>query len=115
MKKAGPFGGERTRVVGKPPNGEMKMATIIRFEDLDAWRLARELTGDVYRITRNTEFSRDFALVNQMRKASVSAMSNIAEGFERDGNKEFAIFSRSQKDRPAKCGRNFTLLSISIT
>src|SRR5215204_3249757 len=68
------------------------MATIIRFEDLDAWRLARELTQEVYRVTGNGEFSRDFGLTNQIRKASVSVMSNIAEGFERDGNKEFRNF-----------------------
>jgi len=68
------------------------MATIYRFEDLDAWKIARELTRDVYRITRTDEFSRDFGLKNQIRKASVSVMSNIAEGFERDGNREFCNF-----------------------
>jgi four helix bundle protein len=68
------------------------MATIIRFEDLDAWRIARELTRDVYRITQGDEFSRDFGLKDQIRKASVSVMSNIAEGFERDGNREFCNF-----------------------
>jgi len=68
------------------------MATIYRFEDLDAWKIARELTQDVYRITQADEFSRDFGLKNQIRKASVSVMSNIAEGFERDGNREFCNF-----------------------
>ena len=68
------------------------MATIYRFEDLDAWKIARELTRDVYRITQADEFSRDFGLKNQIRKASVSVMSNIAEGFERDGNREFCNF-----------------------
>jgi four helix bundle protein len=68
------------------------MATIIRFEDLDAWKIARELTREVYRITKADEFSRDFGLKNQIRKASVSVMSNIAEGFERDGNREFRNF-----------------------
>ncbi|PYS97926.1 MAG: four helix bundle protein [Acidobacteria bacterium] len=68
------------------------MATIYRFEDLDAWKIARELTRDVYRITQADGFSRDFALKNQIRKASVSVMSNIAEGFERDGNREFCNF-----------------------
>ena len=68
------------------------MATIYRFEDLDAWKIARELTRDVYQITRADEFSRDFGLKNQIRKASVSVMSNIAEGFERDGNREFCNF-----------------------
>ena len=68
------------------------MATIVRFEDLDAWKIARELTRDVYRITRAERFSRDFGLRDQIRKASVSVMSNIAEGFERDGNREFCNF-----------------------
>lgn len=68
------------------------MATIIRFEDLDAWKIARELTRDIYRITSAEKFSRDFELKCQIRKASVSIMSNVAEGFERDGNKEFRNF-----------------------
>ena len=68
------------------------MATIYRFEDLDAWKIARELTRDVYRITQTDRFSRDFGLKDQIRNASVSVMSNIAEGFERDGNREFCNF-----------------------
>jgi four helix bundle protein len=68
------------------------MATIVRFEDLDAWKMARELTREIYRITKYDRFSRDFGLVNQIREASVSVMSNVAEGFERDGNKEFCNF-----------------------
>ena len=68
------------------------MATIYRFEDLDAWKIARELTRDVYRVTSAERFSRDFGLKDQIRKASVSVMSNIAEGFERDGNREFCNF-----------------------
>ena len=68
------------------------MATIYRFEDLDAWKIARELTRDVYQITQGDKFSRDFGLKNQIRKASVSVMSNVAEGFERDGNREFCNF-----------------------
>jgi len=57
------------------------MATIRRFEDLDAWKVARELTNDVYRVTSHDGFSKDWGLINQIRKASVSVMSNIAEGF----------------------------------
>jgi four helix bundle protein len=68
------------------------MATIVRFEDLDAWKIARELTREVYRITSVDRFSRDFGLKDQIRKASVSIMSNVAEGFERDGNREFCNF-----------------------
>jgi four helix bundle protein len=58
------------------------MPTIIRFEDIEAWQTARELTRLVYEITRRGEFARDFGLSNQMQRASVSIMANIAEGFE---------------------------------
>jgi four helix bundle protein len=58
------------------------MPTIVRFEDIEAWQTARELTRVVYDITQNGEFARDAGLKDQMRRASVSIMSNIAEGFE---------------------------------
>ena len=58
------------------------MPTIIRFEDIEAWQTARELTRQVYDLTRHGAFARDFGLCDQMRRASVSIMSNIAEGFE---------------------------------
>jgi len=60
------------------------MNRIQRFEDLVAWQLARELTKSLHATTRAAGFSRDFALVDQMRRAAVSIMSNIAEGFERE-------------------------------
>ena len=68
------------------------MANIRRFEDLSAWKLARVLTNRIYDFTIVGDFSRDFGLRDQMRKAAVSIVSNIAEGFERDGDKEFAQF-----------------------
>ena len=68
------------------------MATIKRFEDLEVWKLAFELAGEVYDLTQKGEFSRDFALRDQIRRCSISVFSNIAEGFERDGNKEFVNF-----------------------
>ncbi len=58
------------------------MPTIIKFEEIEAWQTARELTRVVYELTRKVEFSRDIGLCDQMRRASVSIMSNIAEGFE---------------------------------
>jgi four helix bundle protein len=58
------------------------MPTIVRFEEIEAWQTARELTRMVYDLTRKGEFARDFGLSNQMQRASVSIMSNIAEGFE---------------------------------
>jgi four helix bundle protein len=68
------------------------VATITRFEDIQAWKIARELTKEIYRVSSEGAFAKDFGLCNQIRKASVSMMSNIAEGFERDGNKEFCNF-----------------------
>ena len=64
------------------------MARITRFEELEAWQKARELTSAIYTVTATGEFSRDFGLRDQIRRASVSIMSNIAEGFERGGDVE---------------------------
>jgi four helix bundle protein len=58
------------------------MSTITRFEEIEAWQAARELTQRIYVLTREGTFSHDFGLRDQMRRASVSIMSNIAEGFE---------------------------------
>ena len=68
------------------------MATLTRFEELEAWKLAREITSEIYDICRGEAFSKDFGLRNQISRSSVSIMSNIAEGFERDGRKEFVNF-----------------------
>ena len=68
------------------------MAGIQKFEEIEAWQKARELTLLIYRISAKGSFSRDFALKDQIRRAAVSVMSNIAEGFERSGNREFIQF-----------------------
>ena len=68
------------------------MAVITRFEDIEAWKKARELTNEVYRVTNEGAFAKDFGLRDQIRRAAVSVMSNIAEGFERRGDKEFSRF-----------------------
>jgi four helix bundle protein len=68
------------------------MATISKFEDVEAWQLAREMTKAIYAISNDGAFARDFGLRDQIRRASVSIMSNIAEGFERGGDKEFLQF-----------------------
>jgi four helix bundle protein len=68
------------------------MAKIERFEDIQAWQTARELNKDIYAITMNHSFSKDYSLKDQVRRASVSIMANIAEGFGRRSNKEFANF-----------------------
>ena len=58
------------------------MTTATRFEDLDVWQRAKEVTSLIYRLSSSGAFARDFGLRDQMRRASVSIMSNIAEGFE---------------------------------
>ena len=58
------------------------MPTITRFEDIEAWKTARELTRMVYALTEQGQFAKDFGLKNQIQRSSVSVMSNIAEGFE---------------------------------
>jgi four helix bundle protein len=68
------------------------MAKIERFEDMECWKKARELTKFVYEISSISKFAHDYGLRDQIRRASVSVLSNIAEGFERDGNKEFIQF-----------------------
>ena len=62
------------------------------FEELIAWQKARELTKQIYQMTSTGEFSRDFGLRDQIRRAAVSIMSNIAEGYDRGGRAEFHQF-----------------------
>jgi len=68
------------------------MTSIKRFEDLEVWKLAREFCQEVYQQTLRESFSRDFGLKNQINNSSGSVMDNIAEGFERDGTREFVQF-----------------------
>src|SRR5262245_39022837 len=68
------------------------MALIKRFEDIVAWQEARRLTKNVYNTTSRGEFARDYGLRDQIQRASVSTMSNIAEGFDCDSKTEFARF-----------------------
>ena len=65
---------------------------IERFEDFIAWQKARKLTADIYRVTSECRFARDFGLKDQIRRAAVSSMSNLAEGFERGRPAEFHQF-----------------------
>lgn len=87
------------------------MATFRRFEDMEVWLQARHLTKDVYSITRHNTFSKDFSLCDQIRRASVSIMSNIAEGFERDGTREFIQFLSIAK---GSCGEVKTHLYVAF-
>ena len=70
---------------------------IERFEDIEAWQLARDLTRNVYGLTKNPEFAKDFGLKRQMQEAAGSAMNNIAEGFDSESNAEFIRFLRYAK------------------
>jgi four helix bundle protein len=65
---------------------------ITRFEDIQAWQAARELCKSVYRLSGDDRFSRDFGLRDQTRRAGVSIMANIAEGFDSHSNPEFIQF-----------------------
>lgn len=68
------------------------MATFERFEDIKAWQSARELTHDFYELFRTHELSKEFRLKDQLTRASLSIMNNIAEGFARHSSKDFARF-----------------------
>ena len=65
---------------------------IEKFEDIEAWKEARKLVNMIYDISAKDNFSKDFSLKNQIRSASISTMSNISEGFDRESDKEFIQF-----------------------
>jgi four helix bundle protein len=87
------------------------MAKIERFEDIEAWKQSREITRLIYKISSAGNFAKDFALVNQIRRASISILSNIAEGFERDGDKEFLQFLAISK---GSCGEVRAQLYVAL-
>ncbi len=68
------------------------MPKITRFEDLTCWQEARKIVNDIYEVSRINEFRKDFGLADQVKRAAVSIMANISEGFSRRGNKEFIQF-----------------------
>ena len=74
---------------------------IRRFEDLVVWQKARELAKGIYLVSARGAFSRDFGLRDQLRRAAVSMMANVAEGFERGGRGEFHQFLSMAK---GSCG-----------
>ena len=79
----------------------MNMATITKFEDIEAWQKGRELKQVLYRHSKHGEFAKDFALRDQIRRAAMSVTANIAEGFERGGNRELIQFLSTSK---GSCG-----------
>jgi four helix bundle protein len=70
---------------------------IVRFEEIKAWQLARELTGEIYVLANKERFSRDFGLKRQVQNAAGSTMNNIAEGFDSETTAEFLRFLRYAK------------------
>jgi four helix bundle protein len=84
---------------------------IKNFEDLEIWQLARRLTQEIYTLGRTPKFAKDYALKDQMQRAAVSIMSNIAEGFERAGNQEFAQYLYVAK---ASCGEVRSQLYVAL-
>jgi four helix bundle protein len=87
------------------------MAGVERFEELLAWQKARELTRAVYAISRQGQFARDLGLADQIQRAAVSVMSNIAEGFERNSPAEFHQFLSIAK---SSCGEARSLLYVAF-
>jgi four helix bundle protein len=81
------------------------------FEDLNVYKQGRDLTNKIYELTRQKKFARDYGLRDQIRRAPVSIMSNIAEGFERGTNAEFSRFLFIAK---GSCGEVRAQLSISF-
>ena len=74
------------------PTNKKSMAKVEHFEDLEVWRLARKLTGKIYSLSRAGAFAKDFGFRDQICRAAVSIVSNIAEGFERRANTQFVQF-----------------------
>ncbi len=87
------------------------MMKIKKFEDIESWKKARRLTNDIYQMTGTGKFARDFGLKDQIRRASISILSNIAEGFERGGDKEFLQFLAMAK---GSCGEVRAQLYIAL-
>jgi four helix bundle protein len=84
--------------------------SVRRFEDLVVWQKARVLTNEIYKITKKPEFSKDLGLKDQIQRASVSIMSNIAEGFERGSKEEFIQFLYISR---GSCGEVRTQLYVA--
>lgn len=86
------------------------MGTINRFEDLEVWQVSMNLVSAIYKITSVSDFSMDFGLRDQIRRSAVSIPSNIAEGFERDSQRQFVYSLLIAK---GSCGELRTQLKIA--
>ncbi|MFO0356148.1 MAG: four helix bundle protein [Sphingobacteriaceae bacterium] len=86
------------------------MATFEKFEELEVWKLSMELCTNIYELTNNTLFAKDYGLKDQIRRSSISIPSNISEGFERDSKNQFIYFLTISK---GSCGELRTQLKIA--
>ncbi len=86
---------------------------IIKFEDLDVWKLSLKLTKLIYDTSSTKEFSKDFELKNQIRRAIISVSSNIVEGFEKNNNNEFIRYLKIAKGSVGEV-RNQLYISLTI-
>jgi four helix bundle protein len=84
---------------------------IERFEDIEAWQLAREAVRSVYGVTKHDAVRRDFGYVDQIRRAVVSIMNNIAEGYERGSNRDFVKFLFIAR---GSCGEVRSMLYVGL-
>jgi four helix bundle protein len=102
LSSLNPVGGDRNGYV---------MSNTKRFEDLIIWQKARALTKAIYKATKSGAFAKDFGLAGQMQRSAVSAMSNIAEGYERGGRAEFHQFLSIAK---SSCGEVRSQLYVAL-
>jgi len=87
------------------------MSSIVKFEDIVAWQKARELTREIYAHAKVGRFAEDFGLRDQIQRGSVSIMGNVAEGFDRGGDKEFIQFLSVSK---GSCGEVKSHLYVAL-
>jgi four helix bundle protein len=87
------------------------LGKIRSFEDLEIWQLSRLLVKKIYELTQRSSFSKDYGLKDQIRRSSVSVMSNISEGFEGRTNKLFINYLGQSK---ASCGETRSILYVAL-
>jgi len=87
---------------------------ISRFEELNIWKLSLKITKEIYDLTAKREFSRDFSLRDQIRRAIISVSSNIVEGFEKNNNNEFIRFLKISKGSAGET-RNQLYIALAVS
>ncbi|MFH1894446.1 MAG: four helix bundle protein [Patescibacteria group bacterium] len=86
---------------------------INKFEELNIWKLALKITKEIYDLTAKREFSKDFGLRDQIRRAIISVSSNIVEGFEKNNNNEFVRFLKIAKGSAGET-RNQLYIALAV-